>query len=462
MTVQNARWGKRTMRRLLEVDRPITPLDDDAIEAEAKKNYRWNFTVNFMDGATFWFGLSFISYATILPLFVSKLSSNPWPIALLAVIGQSSWYLPQLFAAGPTERLARNKPVVVNLGLFTERLPLWFLPLAALASLWSYSLALVIFFVAYAAHGLGAGAIGPAWADMLARIFPLDRRARFFGITSFVGTGLGAIGAIFSGWLLGAFVFPMNFFWAFTIAAAFITVSWVFIAMTREPAHIVPEAVKKQKSGQSLQKIVAIIRGDRNFRNYLIARLLSSLGNMAAGFVTVAAIQRWFLADSTVGYFTAALLIGQTIGNLIAGFIADRFGHKLALQAGLLSLAAAYILAWLAPVPALFNLVFFLIGISGGIMIVSGILINLEFSRTEHRPTYVGIANTTMGIGGIMAPLIGGAIALIGYNSLFAVSAFFALAAFAMMVFVVVEPRRQTVHFDATGSVAIAGAVSDD
>ncbi len=232
------------MRRLLEVDRPVTPLNDEEIETLARENYRWNFTVNFMDGATFWFGLSFISYATILPLFVSKLSSNLWPIALLAVIGQSSWYLPQLFAAGPTERLARNKPVVVNLGLFSERLPLWFLPVAALVSLWSPTLALIIFFVAYAAHGLGAGAIGPAWADMLARIFPLDRRGRFFGITSFVGTGLGAIGAIFSGWLLGAFVFPMNFFYAFTIAAFFITISWFFIAMTREPAHVVPEAVK--------------------------------------------------------------------------------------------------------------------------------------------------------------------------------------------------------------------------
>ena len=445
------------MRRLLEVDKPVTPLNDEEIETLARENYRWNFTVNFMDGATFWFGMSFISYATILPLFISKLSSNLWPIALLAVIGQSSWYLPQLFAAGPTERLARNKPVVVNLGLFSERLPLWFLPVAALVSLWSPTLALIIFFVAYAAHGLGAGAIGPAWADMLARIFPLDRRGRFFGITSFVGTGLGAIGAIFSGWLLGAFVFPMNFFYAFAIAAFFITISWFFIAMTREPAHVVPEAVKTQKSGQSMRKIRAIIYGDQNFRNYLIARLLSSFGNMAAGFVTVAAINRWYLADSSVGLFTAALLIGQTVGNLVAGFIADRHGHKLALQTGLVALIAAYLLAWWAPVPALYNLVFFLLGISAGVMIVSGILINLEFSRVEHRPTYVGIANTTMGIGGVLAPILGGAIALFGYNSLFAVSALFGVAALVMMAVVVQEPRSQTEHFDAAASVAAPG-----
>ncbi len=120
-------------------------------------------------------------------------------------------------------------------------------------------------------------------------------------------------------------------------------------------------------------------------------------------------------------------------------------------------MTAAYLLAWWAPVPALYNLVFFLLGIAAGIMIVSGILINLEFSRAEHRPTYVGIANTTMGIGGVLAPLLGGAIALFGYNSLFAVSALFGVAALVMMAFVVHEPRTQSEHFDAAASVAAAG-----
>lgn len=443
------------MRRLLEVDRPVPAMSDEEIAGEVKRNYRWNFTVNFLDGAFFWFGLSFIAYATILPLFVSKVTTNPLPIALLAVIGQSSWYLPQLFAAGPTEQLARKKPVVVNFGFFAERLPLWFLPLAALMTLWSPVLALIVFFAAYAAHGLGAGAIGPAWSDMLARIFPLDRRGRFFGITSFVGTGLGALGALFSGWLLATFPFPFNFTYAFTIAAVFITLSWIFIALTREPAQEPPADVRQQR-GQSLRKIKAIVRNDHNFRNYLVARLLSSFGNMAAGFVTVAAIYRWSVPDSTVGLFTASLLVGQTVGNLIAGFIADRVGHKLSLMTGLVSLIAAYLLAWLAPTPILYNVVFFLVGIASGVVIVSGILINMEFSRPEHRPTYVGIANTTMGIGGVLAPLLGAALALSGYGSLFVASALFGMAALATLSLTVREPRYVTEHYDASPAAIAA------
>jgi MFS family permease len=302
----------------------------------------------------------------------------------------------------------------------------------------------VIFFLSYAAHGLGAGVVAPAWADMLARIFPINRRGRFFGITAFVGTGLGALGALFSGWLLKTYPFPTNFVYAFFLAALFITLSWVFIALTREPVQAVPQEIKRQQTWSS-SRIMAILRDDINFRHYLIVRLLASFGNMAVGFLTVAAIQRWAVPDATVGLYTAALLVGQTTGNLIAGFIADRWGHKVSLMVGFMGVTSAYLLAWLIPNPLWYNVVFFLVGMSSGIAIVSGVLINMEFSRPENRPTYIGIANTTMGIGSVAAPLVGAMLALVGYNLLFIISAMFGFAALIMLATVVQEPRRQAV-----------------
>ena len=85
-----------------------------AVDRQAERDYRWNFLWNVGDGVFFWFGLSFISSTTILPLFVSKLSGDPFWIALLGVLSAASWYLPQLFTAGATERLARKKPVVIT------------------------------------------------------------------------------------------------------------------------------------------------------------------------------------------------------------------------------------------------------------------------------------------------------------------------------------------------------------
>ena len=346
--------GRSAARWLLRMDTPLPSRTDAELDTERDAHYAWNYSVNLLDGVFFWFGLSFVSSATILPLFVSKLSDSPVPIALLAVLAQSSWFLPQLFAAGITERIPRMKPIVINLGFFTERLPIVLLPVAALISLSNPLLALVLFFVVYAWHGFGAGLIAPAWSNMLARCFAVEKRGRFFGITSFIGTGLGTLGAFVSGWLLDTFPYPTNFVYIFTIAGLAVFVSWAFLALTREPAgrdHEVPLPLRQQ--GQSRRKMLAIVKGDHNFRRFLIARVLSSFAAMGEGFLTVAAVRHWQVSDGTVAYFTAAMLLGQTGGNLLAGFVADRWGHKLSLELSYLGLTISFALAWLAPRPHL-------------------------------------------------------------------------------------------------------------
>lgn len=437
--------GNRLWRRMLELDKPAPIRTDAEVELEADHNFRWNFAVNFLDGVFFWFGLSFISQTTIVPLFVSKISTAPLLIALVAVVGQASWYAPQLFTARFTERLPRKKPLVVNVGLFVERLPLFLLPIAALLSAVYPVVGLALFFFGYAAHGLGAGAIAPAWSDMLARCFPVSRRGRFFGITAFVGTGIGALGALFSGWLLGTYAFPVNFALSFLLAAVFILISWVFIALTREPVQPVAPELLEQR-GSDRQVIPQILGADKNFRNYLLTRILLSFGNMAAGFLTVSAVERWAVNDSSVGLYTVALLLGQTAGNLLAGFVADHRGHKVALQIGAVALVVTYLLALVAPAPAWYFPIFFCMGISAGIVLVSGVLWNLEFSRPELRPTYIGLANTTVGIGNIVAPLVGGLAASVGYNWVFGLSVGFAAAGFVMLRWGVKDPRWQPSH----------------
>lgn len=438
-------------RRLLRMNVPLPQRTDAELDAERDQHYLWNYSVNLLDGVFFWFGLSFVSTTTILPLFVSKLSDSPIPIALLAVLAQSSWFLPQLFAAGVTERIPRMKPIVINLGFFTERLPMILLPLAALISLHSPLLALILFFVAYAWHGVGAGLVAPAWSNLLARCFPVEKRGRFFGVASFVGTGLGTAGAFVSSWLLEAFPFPTNFLYIFIIAAACVFISWAFLALTREPAGRADSAPPAPRQrGQSRRKMLAIVKGDDNFRRFLVARVLSSFGAMGEGFLTVAAVRQWQVSDGTVAYYTAAMLLGQTGGNLLAGFVADRWGHKLSLELGYLALVVSFGIAWLAPAPIWFFVVFVLLGVAAGSRIVSGVLIPLEFGRAEHRPSYVGISNTTMGIGSAIAPLLGGLLAWYSYDTLFAVSALLAATAFVVMRRQVAEPRTSPL-FDPRG-----------
>ncbi len=437
--VRAARPFRRFLIRLLELDRPVPERSDDEIAAEVERDYRWNFAVNFLDMAFFWPALAFISTTTILPLFVSKLTPSPLAIGFLAMLAQGSWFLPQLFTTNAVERLPRRKPVPVKLGLFLERLPLWFLVPSALVAGSSPQLALAILLVAYTWHSLGAGVVAAAWQDMIARCFPVDRRGRFFGIASFTGAAAGAIGAVASVWLLEAYPFPLNFAYCFAVAAVLITVSWAFLALAREPAQA-PKATRTS-TRQYLAGLPDLVRRDHNFRRFWVARLLLALGGMASGFVTVAAVKRWAMPDSAAGLFTAAFLVGEMVGNLAFGLLADRRGHKLSLELGAVAACLGFGLAWLAPSPQWYYVVFALMGIVSAAVIVSGILVVMEFSGPERRPTYVGIANTGVGVVSMLAPLLGAALALLGYNWLFAVAAAVNLAAAALFHWWVREPR---------------------
>jgi MFS family permease len=434
--------GKTVWRRLLQLDQPAPARSDSEIKAEVERNYPWNFAVNLLDGVAFWFGINFISSSTILPLFVSKLTPSPLLIGLVAVIAQSGWLLPQLFTAGYIERLARKKPVVINLGLFSERLPVWLWPLAVLIAPQSAMLALLIFFIAYAWHAFGAGMVAPAWQDLIASCFPVKRRGRFFGTTVFLGTGAGAIGALFSSWLLKTHPFPFNFLYTFLIAAAAITVSWAFLALTREPVR--PVTLTPPGTDQAGAKWVRIIRRDHNFRRFLQARMLMALGGMGVGFIAIAAVQRWQVPDGTVGLYTVALLLGQTSGNLLSGWLADRLGHKLSLEIGASASIVAFALAWLAPSAIWYYAVFAFLGVAIGAAIVSGTLIAMEFSEPAHRPTYIGLTNTSAGLVGGMAPLLGGWLASFSYDWLFVLSAGFNLMGLVLMRWTVGDPRWQS------------------
>ena len=437
-----ASWGaggRRVLRWLVQADRPAPPRTEAEFAADVERHYVWNFTVNLLDVTSFWLGISFLSSVTIVPLFISKLTPSPFFIGLAAMIAQGAWYLPQLFTANAAERVPRKKPVVVNLGFFSERLPMWIIVASAPAAAISSTLALFLFFLGYAWHGFGAGVVATSWQDLIARCFPVQRRGRFLGLSLFLGAGAGALGAYLSVQFLDAYPFPANFFYVFLAAAIGVTVSWFFLSLTREPVQTSTQPRRSQR--EFFADLPTILRQDANFRRFLTARLLLVLGGMASGFVTVAALQRWQIPDSQVGVYTAEMLIGQTIGTLSFGLLADRFGHKLPLAMGAAAAGVSYLIAWLAPGPGWYDVVFVLMGVTSAAVIVSGLLIVLEFAPQQRRPTYTGLVNSAVGVVSLIGPLLGALLATVSYNLLFAVSAAFAFASWAVFQWWVREPR---------------------
>lgn len=412
-----------------------------AFESEVEQNFRHNFIVNVLDGTTFWLGASFMASRTILPLFVSHLTDSTLAIGLLATIMATGWLLPQLFTANWVQQLPVKKFVVVQIGFFAERLPVFLLILSAWIATRSEELALITFFIFISWHVVGAGVIAVGWQDMMAKIFPTKRRGRFFGITNFGGTATGVLGASAAIYFLARFEFPYGYMICFAAAAFFIFLSWIFVAQTREPAQASKEKPISQR--EYLSRLPAILRNDPNLRRYIISQIVTVMGGMATGFLAVYAVKRWELPDSQAAAFTVSMLSGQAISNLIFGWLSDRHGHKLVLEISTLCAALAAGIASIAPSAWLFYIVFVLLGASTAGFVLSGIMIVFEFCVPEIRPTYIGLSNTVLGVFSAITPMLGGWVAItIGYQALFAISFVFGMAGMALLKWTVREPRH--------------------
>jgi MFS family permease len=416
--------------------------DNSTAQQTIERNYRWNFIVNTLDGASFWFGMSFFSSAIILPLFVSHFTNSPIMIGLISFIGWGGLFLPQLFMANAVERAPRKKFFAVTLGFFLERLPVFLLPPAVyFLAIRRPVLTLVIFFVLYAWQNAGTGVILVGWQDMIAKVIPVEKRGRFFGISNFIGNGTGILGALAVPVILEKFTFPLGYVYSFSITAVFIFFSWVFLSLTREPAVYSSKPPVSQLN--YLRSLPEVLRKDPNFRMYLLAQIVFSLSGMATGFLVVYTVRTWNLPDAVASGFMIALQVGLTLAYLLFGFLSDRKGHKLSLEICLLLSVVLLVLAIVAPSPWWFFPIFFLRGVVNAGTFVSGISIVYEFTDPENRPTYIGLANTIPGVVMSVAPLIGGWLAgAISYRMMFILSAIIGAVSWFVLHFAVREPRK--------------------
>ncbi len=416
-------------------------VDSPEVQQNVERNYRWNFVVNTLDGASFWFAMSFISYTVILPLFVRHFTSNPVLIGLIPFLYTAGTLLPQLFVANAVERAPRKKFFPVTLGFFLERVPIvLMIPATYFLAGSRPTLALAAFFVLYAWFTFGAGMIIVGWQDLIAKIIPVQRRGRFFGITNFIGNGSGILGAAALPFILAKFTFPLGYVLSFTVAATLTLLSWTFLSLTREPAVKSTKPVVSQL--EYFRSLPAILRKNRNFRMYLLAQIIFALSGMATGFLVVYSVRTWNLQDAQASGFTIALQVGLAAANLAFGFLADRTGHKLALEIGMTLNVLLLVLAIVAPGPLWFFAIFFLRGAVRAVIQVSGTSIVYEFTSPENRATYIGLANTIPGVAGSIAPLLGGWLAgAISYRAMFILAAIIGVVSWLLLHFSVHEPR---------------------
>lgn len=407
-----------------------------------QQNLKWNFTVNVLDNAFFVLALSFISRETILPVLVSTLTDSKIAIGLIPAIYSISFYLPQLLFANHAERMKRKLPFVLWVSGLVQRLPYLFAGLAILFFAQDKpQLALILLFAFIGAGALGGGVVTPAWFTMIGKVIPVHRRGIFFGCSDGFGMMMGIVGAFVVGITLDRIAYPLNFSVLFLIAAIIMGISWVWLALTREPeSHIVKPQVPLR---HYFKQLPDILRHNHNYRRFLISYSMNRLSMMAVGFFIVYGNENFNLSGTDIGTLTAVLIGSQAMMQLILGWLGDNQGHKLNLTISAFAMVLAAIIAIMATdllslIPA-----FILLGTAIASDGISKFNIVLEFAVPEDQPTYIGLTNTLVAPVTFLGPILGGWIATtFDFQAMFLVAIMCGVVAGVLWIFWVKEPRQ--------------------
>ena len=415
------------------------------IEQFARKHLRYNVTVGMIDGGLFGIALGFGSFGTILPLFVASMTNSATLIGLVPAIHTAGWLLPQLFTAGYTSRLRRYKRTVL-LSTIHERIPfLGFAIVALLLPKIGLQAGLILTFLFLAWQGLGGGFTANPWTSMISKIIPPENRGTFFGTQAAMANLFISGAAIIAGYVLNGYEASTNFAICFFIAVIFFFLSLGALAFTREPTDF--DKVIEEHPIPLWHGASAILKRDKNFNWFLLARALSQFATMGFAFYIVYALRRFEMTEVTAGYLTATLTIAQTVANAGMGWLGDKIGHRAMLIIGAAAATVSSLLAWMAPSLAWFFPIFVLTGFANVSIWTNSMSMTVDFSDEKDRPYYIGLAQTLTAPATIIAPLLGGWIAdAQGFAVTFGISTVLSVIMLGILTFIVKEPRKLHRH----------------
>jgi MFS family permease len=401
---------------------------------------RWNFGASIADSGTFAITKAALAETTVLPYFVSQLTANALVIGLSPAIAWLGLYLPQLLGAFLVHSQTRRKPFIVLMA-WLERVGIGVMLLISLGvGRLPTSLVLAAFLLVYLAYWLNVGLLIPPYSDFYAKHIP-SGRGMFLGVQTLMYGGMGLVGAALVREFLNGAGFPLNMQRVLLLALVASLPSMIAFHLLREVAFPVQPA--RQKLGAYLAAIPGLLRRNPPFVSFLVVRSVLALGKMTTPFLTVYAVQRFGLASGTVGTYTAVMFAAQTVSALGWGWLGDRLAYHWIWLLDALIVFALSALAWWAPAPGWFLLVFLLVGLSLGAESTAQPNTIYTLSPPAETVRFIGLANSLLGPALSLGPLLAGSlINRFSYPATLAVGAFAAALGLAAVAAWMIYDRR--------------------
>jgi MFS family permease len=444
------------------------------------RHVRRNFAMFFIDYAFFGTAFGLIGHTTVVPDFLSRLTTSQPLIGLVGSLYLFIWLLPQLFMAQVINKAKRRKPFMTYTVIpFRLLMALMALGIAVTPGEARTTL-LIIFMSGYLVFALGDGLVTLVWADMLGSMVPHRWRGLLFSVAQIV-VALGALASrelvrrvldggaalgnsawsfaasngqeVVRGWFGNAgLTFPQNYAVIFGVAAAMFFVAGVALTLLVEEAPS-PSSQTSPTLRQFFPYLGNVLRTDGPFRQFVLVRLLMDFSTMATTFYIlfgtdlIAAamnVPRERIAGEVIGNSILLSTAGSASGALLMSWASHRSGSRAVLILGGLGACLHPFLALLAlsGSQVAYYGIFFALGFVTAATVPGYFDWIITYAPADRRPIYVGLTNTISAISHL-APAVGGVLlSLTSYPVLFGASLLMGILS-VVSIYFLPEPRQK-------------------
>ena len=402
-------------------------------------NLRRNYLAHLAHGLLGQTGFRLINAPTFIPAYVYFLSGSDLAVGIARGLQYLGMFLSPILSATLIEHRRRVLPIGFLVG-GAMRIQVLGIALAGLLLPEFWALVAVCMFLGF--FGFFLGMQGVIFSYLISKVIPVKRRGLLIGIRNTLSGITAAAVAYWGGrYLVGENVLGDGYSATFGLAFILTALGLAMLGFVREPEP--PQVLEPSRFRDRLRDLPDLLRDDRPFALYFLARALATMGRMAVPFYFLYGIQLVDVPEGkALGILTLSFLASQTVTNFLWGWIADRSGFRRVFLLSLSTWVFAAILLMNSTNLVMLSISFFIVGAGlGGFMLSSQNMV-LEFGKREDLPMRIALANSGSEFMGAVGPVLGGILAsTFSYPPVFWLAIAFKVVAILVVLAFVDEPR---------------------
>jgi MFS family permease len=415
--------------------------DEVSYRTQVSDNLRRNYTAHLIHGLLGQTGFRLLNAPTFVPAYVFLLSGSDLAVGVARSLQAFGMFLSPILGATFIEHRRRVLPVGFVVGALMRVQVLGIALAGLLLPGDRWTLYAVWGFLGLFGFFLGMQAV--IFNFLMSKVIPVERRGFLLGLRNFLA-GITASAVAWAGgrYLVERNVLGNGYSVTFLLAFGLTTLGLLALLAVREPEP--PRMRSPSRLLDRLRDLPELLRSDRSFTRYFIARALANMGRMAIPFYVLYAGNQIGLSGTNLAILTPCFLLANTLTNLLWGSIADRTGFRLVFLGSLGVWILSALLLMNSTQLAGFAVSFVALGAGFGGFMMSAQNLVLEFGAREDLPMRIAVANSAAELVGTVGPLLGGLLAAAGsYALVFWVAVAFQATAMVVVVLFVDEPRRR-------------------